>query len=151
MKTCILITGTNCSGKTTLAKTIIEKHGGTGCYENKVTYTKDGKVAFAGEYNGKYGGVDGLNSVKILESLAVEAFKKVDIFFAEGLKLHSFGLSLQKALFTAQHHIVVFLYAPVKELDERLKKRSGTHITEAIAKDQIALKRFFNENNYGTI
>lgn len=143
MKTCVFITGTNCVGKTTLVKAILEKHGGISSYEDKITYSNDGKVAFAGKYDGKYGGVDGLNSVKILESLTIKAFEKVDVFMAEGLKLHSFGLSLQKALFTAQYHIVVFLYAPLKELDARLKERSGTRISEAIAKDQIAIKNAF--------
>ena len=135
MKWCIFFVGTNCVGKTTLAKEIIRQHGGM-YTEGKITYTTDGVIGLCGKYGGKYGGVDLLKQVKILPSLVEQALKRVDIVICEGVKLHSFGLSLQRAIFTAQKQLIVFLYAPAKVIDERLQQRTGSRANAAILKDQ---------------
>lgn len=135
MSWCVFFIGTNCTGKTTLANSIIRQHGGINI-EGKVSYTKDGVIGLCGKYGGKYGGVDGLFEVKILQTLVKEALQKVDIVICEGVKLHSFGLSLQRAIFQAQKQLIVFLYAPAEVIDERLRNRTGSKATGAILKDQ---------------
>lgn len=137
MKTCIFLIGTNCVGKTTLAKSILKDNGWIGSYEDKITYSKNKKIAFAGKYDdGKFGGVDGLGEVKNLHSIVETALMNCNTIVCEGVKLHSFGLSLQKAIFKAKRQLVVFLYCPSIELSKRLQERSNGKLTKEIMKDQ---------------
>ena len=59
MKKCVFITGTNCSGKSSLAWAIITRYGGVDRITNDVSYCKEGIICFAGRYGvTRYGGVD---------------------------------------------------------------------------------------------
>ena len=49
-KTCVFIIGTNASGKSTVARKLIESFGGIESYKDGISSTKDG-VAFAGRYD----------------------------------------------------------------------------------------------------
>lgn len=127
MKTCIFITGTNCVGKTSLAKAIIEKHGGIRELQNNVTYLNDGGVCLAGKYTdkGRYGGVDWLSNTRVLASVVEEGLKKADTIICEGSYLDTLGTNLLQAMFKAEKHLVVSLYADRKTIYQRLLQRSN--------------------------
>ena len=125
MKTCVFIIGTNAVGKTTLAKELIRRCGGVLREEGRSTVCADGRTVFAGRYAGvKHGGVDGLNETRCLADMAREAFRQHEVFICEGSYMNTFGINLTNALFTADRHLVVFLYAPIAEIDKRLKTRT---------------------------
>ena len=46
-KTCVFIIGTNASGKSTVARKLIESFGGVESYNDGISITRDG-IAFAG-------------------------------------------------------------------------------------------------------
>lgn len=143
MKTCIMITGTNASGKTTLAKSLIERFGGIKSANRTKTICNNGNVALVGKYSydSNYGGVDSLNCTNSLASIIQECFLQNDTVIFEGSYLNSFGINLTNALFKAPRQLIVFLYAPVKILDERLGSRSGKKINkEIIDKQNCALR-----------
>lgn len=101
----VMITGTNCVGKTTLVKAIIEKCGGIkNVIDRSITILNGGNYALIGLYNsGKYGGVDSLNCTKVLKDLVVKAKDYgVQVLFMEGSYLHTFGMNLTNALFSAE-------------------------------------------------
>lgn len=143
MKTCIYIIGTNGVGKTTLAKELIKRFGGISEVSNNITYCNDGSICFAGRYNNesKYGGVDALNSTSVLKELVSCALSECDTIICEGSFLCSFGLNLTNAMFAAENPMVVFLYAPVKVLNERLLLRSGNGINKRIIDKQMGCLR----------
>lgn len=140
-KTCVFITGTNGAGKTTLAKEIIRRRGGIAQVENRLTILEDKRYTLAGKYgDGRYGGVDGLSETRGLEEMARRAFEHHDVFICEGSYMNSFGMNLTNAMFVAERFIVVFLYAPLEELKDRLENRGKGGLTAGvIAKQRQAL------------
>ena len=133
MKTCVFILGTNCVGKTTLARAIIARFGGVALYEDSVTCCRDCGVCLAGRYRegGKFGGVDGLKSksgssgTSMLANAVEHALRKGDTVFCEGSYMNTFGLNLTNAMFKAERHLVVGLYADAQTIASRLETRSG--------------------------
>lgn len=132
-KTCVFITGTNAVGKTSLVKELITRYGGIKSADMNHTRCNDGRICFAGKYDmaKKYGGVDGFNQTKCLEGVVREGLKRHDVVVCEGMYLHTFGLNLTKAAFAADKQLVVFLYAPVSEINRRLLERSATGIANS--------------------
>ena len=140
MKTCVFITGTNAVGKSSLAKALIARYGGIKSASKTLTVCRNGRVCLAGHYeNGrKYGGVDGFNQTKCLESVVREGLSSHDIILCEGMYLHTFGINLTNAAFVADKQLLVFLYCPVQEIHRRLLERSGKGLTnDAVWKKQL--------------
>lgn len=141
-KTCVFIIGTNGVGKTSLAKRLINGFGGISDYHEKITYCKDARACFVGKYEGvKFGGVDGFNNVTHLAERVNDGLKKCDFVFCEGKYIKNFSMNVLNAMFQAERQIVVFLYAPVAVLDERLRKRGGRGITQCVWRDQKVIAR----------
>lgn len=138
MKTCIYIIGTNGVGKTTLAKELIKKFGGIKESSRKLTTCNDNETCLAGFYDAdkKYGGVDGLNSTKVLEEIVACALSKYERIICEGSFLNSFGINLTNAIFRAETQLVIFLYAPIPVLNNRLSERSGNKISKSVINKQ---------------
>lgn len=136
MKRLVLIYGTNGVGKTTLAKEIIKRCGGIEKFEADITYLRNGKVSLAGKYSVKYGGLDWLNSTKILPTLAMEAFKRSDTLIIEGKMSGSFDGNIGVTSYAADSVLCIPLFCNLKTLDERIKQRGGGGVTEHIVKDQ---------------
>lgn len=125
MKTCVMITGTNGVGKSTLARNIIAYYGGIKCYVDGITYCNAGDVAFVGNYLcGKYGGVDGFNKTSILESLVDRGLKNSDVIICEGSFLNTFGINLTNAIFKAKNQLIVSLYAQRRVIYDRISART---------------------------
>lgn len=140
----IIIMGTNCTGKTTLIRSIIDKFGGIERTEQNITYLKsrNPKIGIAGKYDGlKYGGVDGLGCTRVLPSIMECILTSCDVAIAEGVKLGRFGINIQRSLFCANTPIVVCLYAPIQTIAERLAARSCGKITKRIALDNRGIIR----------
>lgn len=128
-KTCVFITGTNTVGKSTLARAIIKYFGGV-CEEKstkQITYCKDSRVCLAGSYphDSKYGGVDGLSNTAILASVVEKGLSNADIIICEGSFLKTFGMNMTNAMFKAEQHLVVSIYADAKTLYNRIIGRTG--------------------------
>lgn len=132
MKAVVFITGTNAVGKSTLARSLIERFGGI--YEERdcVTYCKDKRYGLAGLYKDKrYGGVDritndkGSSCTSRLAEVVSEGLKTADVMFCEGSFMNTFGLNLTNALFLGDAALVVSLYAPPAVIYQRLKNRSN--------------------------
>lgn len=141
-KTCVFIIGTNCVGKTTLAKRLISDFGGIAGFQDNITYCNDGRTCFVGKYEGvKYGGVDWLSNVTQLAWNVKTGLNTRDVVFCEGKYIKNFSINMNKAMFQAKRGVVVFLYAPVSVLNERLKERTGVGMTEYVWKDQKAVAR----------
>jgi shikimate kinase len=126
-KTCVFIIGTNCVGKTTLAKTLIKLHGGVAEVRDDVTYLRDGRFSIVGRYRdeSKYGGLDGINRTDTLKDICKTALLTSDCVFCEGRYLGTFGLNPMQALFVAERQFIVYLYCNVKELLNRNLQRTG--------------------------
>lgn len=108
MATIVMITGTNATGKTTLAKALIKRFGGIAETRKDITLCNDRRVVFLGRYADsiKYGGVDMLNETKCLETITQDAISKgAEYIFAEGVYLKTFGLNIQRFLFCAKKTI----------------------------------------------
>ena len=132
MKTCVLITGTNAVGKSSVALSIINRHGGVEKVENDVTYLTDGDICLAGRYDGlKYGGVDrivndkGSSCTSRLPEVVLEGLMHKEVIVCEGMYLNTFGLNLTDALFKAKKQLVVNLYADMQTLYSRIIGRSN--------------------------
>ena len=131
MTTCVFLTGTNAVGKSSVARAIIERCGGIDKVEGQVTYCKDGKTALAGSYLCKYGGVDrvtnskGSSCTSELPNVVERALQNRSIVFCEGSFMNTFGLNLTNAMFKADKHLVVNLYADAKTIWDRLNTRSN--------------------------
>lgn len=139
MKTVVFITGTNASGKTTLAKELIRRYGGIVRMEGRTSVCADERITLAGKFSGvKRGGVDGLNETRCLADMAREAFRSHEVFICEGSYMNTFGINLTNAMFTAPGHLVVSLYAPLAEIHNRLKKRTIGGGREADYSEQAA-------------
>lgn len=147
MKSCVFITGTNCVGKTTLAKEIMRRFGGIKDTSSDTTYCRDNRATFAGVYKDglKYGGVDRLNETKSLAGIVERALQVSDVCFCEGSYFDTFGMNLTNAMFKAQQHLYVFLYAPCEIIHKRLQERSGKMITERIISKQHRTARAANK------
>lgn len=143
MKSCVFLIGTNGSGKTSIAKQLIQLMGGVTQSNKWITRVQNKSYCFAGKYNdtSKYGGVDGWGAVRPLPGVVEEALKDHDCIICEGVKLHSNGPYLCNALFKAERQMVFLLYAPPQVLHDRLIKRSGNGVTKEILKDQQACAR----------
>ena len=144
MKTCVFISGTNCTGKSTLAREIIRLCGGIDHIDEWNTYCTDGLTCLGGKYtiDSKYGGIDGFSQTKCLADVVANGLKTSEVVICEGMYLHTFGLNLTNAMFKADRHLLVFLYAPVKTIHKRLICRSGRGITNkaVIAKQRSAAR-----------
>lgn len=143
MKTCVFIIGTNCSGKSALARKLIERSGGIKEATKELTTCGNGVVGLAGKYaiDSNYGGVDSLNGTKQLEKILRAGFEFCEVIICEGSYMDTFGMNLTNAMFVAQKHLVVFLYATQEELAKRLKERSGGELTERITSKQQRVSR----------
>lgn len=139
MKTCVFITGTNAVGKTTLVKELMVRYGGIKESTKTLTTCHDDRVCFAGHYgDGKFGGVDGFNQTKCLESVVRSGLAEHDTIICEGMYLHTFGINLTNAAFAADKQLIVFLYCPVEEIHRRLLERAGKGLTnDAVWKKQL--------------
>ena len=142
-KTCVFIIGTNGVGKTTLAKRLINDFGGIAAYKDKITYCNDGRACFVGRYEGvKFGGVDGLNNTTQLAAHVKTGLNTREVVFCEGKYIKSFSINMTNAMFQAKRGVVIFIYAPVSVLNERLRGRAGGGgMTEHVWKDQKAVAR----------
>ncbi len=135
MKTCVFITGTNAVGKSALTWAIVDRFGGVDRITNDVTYCVEGNICLAGKYGvTRYGGVDSLTNdrgsrcTSRLAEVVEEGLKHADTIICEGSFMNTFGLNLTNAMFKAQRHLIVNLYARPQELYRRLTARSnGKH------------------------
>lgn len=120
-KTCVFICGTNCTGKTTVAKALQAHFGGIAKTTADTTYCVDSRAAFAGRYktDGKHGGVDILNRTDTLAGIVKNAFRTADVVFCEGSFLDTFGQNLLNALFAGERAVYIFLYCNSDELVRR--------------------------------
>lgn len=141
-KTCVFIIGTNCTGKTSVVRNMIERFGGIEHTTKLATYCNDGITAFGGDYDNSTAtsnGIDKFNETKILQTIVKEALQTRDVVICEGVYLHTIGLNLTNAIFEAEKQLVVFLYAPIQVVHQRLLNRSGRGITnQAFWKKQKA-------------
>lgn len=134
MKTCVFILGTNAVGKSTLAREVIARFGGVAEVTPNATYCRRGHVCLAGKYRdgGRFGGVDGLRApggssgTRMLADAVGDALRRADTIFCEGSYMNTFGLNMTNAMFKAQRHLVVMLYAPPQVIADRLVARSGS-------------------------
>lgn len=138
MKTCVFINGTNCSGKSTLARELIDRFGGIGKATKTLTECNNKVVCLAGRYtpSGRYGGVDGFNSTKVLAEVVKEGLSEHEVIVCEGSYFHTIGLNLTNAMFQAERHLVIYLYAPLETIHQRLMKRGGKPLTPVMASKQ---------------
>lgn len=132
MKTCIFITGTNAVGKSALAWAIIERFGGVDRIDGDVTYCAEGSVCLAGKYGvTRFGGVDritnekGASCTSRLAAVVEEGLKNADTIVCEGSFMNTFGLNLTNAMFKADRHLLISLWADNKMIYDRLTSRSN--------------------------
>ncbi len=132
MKTCVFITGTNAVGKSALAWAIIDRFGGVDRITNDVTYCVKGNIAFAGKYGiTRFGGVDritndkGSSCTSRLAEVVEEGLRYADTVICEGSFMNTFGLNLTNAMFKAQRHLIVNLWAEPSVLYQRCTGRSN--------------------------
>lgn len=126
MKTCVFITGTNSSGKTTLAKALIGLFGGIEEATKELTVCRDRRICFAGRYSdeSRYGGVDAFNCTRVLPDIVKMGLERSEVIICEGSYLDTFGNNLTNAMFQAQKYLVIMLYAEGTVLHNRLIERS---------------------------
>lgn len=157
IKTCVIITGTNGCGKSSVARALIELFGGIEAQEEtkygKATKTKGGAY-FAGKYGeGKYGGVDSLQGTAVLPGMAEEVYAKSACFVAEGVYLHTFGKNVTTTLFQAERRLFVVLFGRAAVLNERIAGRSGRGVNADILRNQqqaIRTGKKMGENGVST-
>ena len=147
-KTCVFITRTNGVGKSSIARAFIERYGGVDRITNDVSYLRDGNISLAGRYNVRYGGVDritnekGSSSTALLAGVVEEALRNSDVVLCEGSFMNTMGLNMTNAMFKAERHLLVSLYAQPLVLYKRITERSngknnkGTRVWGKILKKQ---------------
>ena len=147
MKTCVFIIGTNSSGKTTLAKALIERFGGIRETTKELTFCNDNRVCFAGKYSNdsRYGGVDAFNCTHVLPGIVKTGLEKSEIVICEGSYLDTFGNNLTNAMFQAQRYLVIMLYAEGAVLHTRLIERSKKGCNPKILTKQRNVLRAANK------
>lgn len=125
MKTCVFITGTNCAGKSTIARCLQNHFGGVKMIDGDITLCEDSRAVFAGKYNAgrKHGGVDALNQTKTLADIVTRGLQQADVIFCEGSYFDTFGMNLLNAMFNAQSFLYVFLYCDGETLMRRHQER----------------------------
>lgn len=140
-KTCVFICGTNCTGKTTVAKALQQRFGGIRTHTKDTTYCNDHRACFAGRYSEdrKHGGVDILNRTDTLAGIVKNGLQTADVIFCEGSYLDTFGQNLLNAIFSAENQLYVFLYCPTAVLVQREwsrlnDKHRGGDRTEVVAR-----------------
>lgn len=138
MRTCVFITGTNSSGKTALAKALIEKFGGIKEATKELTICQDSRICFAGKYSyeSRYGGVDAFNCTRVLPDIVKKGLEKSEVIICEGSYLDTFGNNLINAIFQAQRYLVIMLYAEGTVLHNRLIERSKKGCNQGILTKQ---------------
>ena len=131
MKAVVFIIGTNGVGKSTIARSLLDYYGGPILEEDQVVYARTGRVAFAGSYTRKFGGVDrlknedGTTGTGALAGVVEKGLRSADTIFCEGSYMDTFGLNLSNALFKGDRALVVSLYADGLALYDRLRARSA--------------------------
>ena len=132
MKTCVFITGTNAVGKSALAWAIITRFGGVDRITNDVTYCKEGDFCLAGSYGiTRFGGVDRITNDKggsctsRLAEVVEEGLRNANTIVCEGSYMNTFGLNLTNAMFKADRHLIVSLYADANTIYNRIVGRSN--------------------------
>lgn len=143
MRSCIFIMGTNCTGKSTLAREIIKREGNISRVSKLCTYTNNGRVAFGGSYASESScgvGVDRLGKTSCLIDAICEAEKfGFDTFVAEGCIIGTFGMNITNALLLADNPTIVFLHANPETIKRRLYERSGSKLTRKIMDKQKSI------------
>ena len=148
----MFITGTNCSGKTTLARALIQRSGGIAETGKALTVCKDRRICLAGPYDlqKQYGGVDSINNTRSLPGIAEEALKEHDVLICEGSMLDTFGPNLVSTIYQGDRRLVVILYTPLDVLSTRLFARSrGVLKPSIVAKQKRVLKNARKYCDYG--
>lgn len=102
-KTCVFITGTNAVGKSALAWAIIDRYGGV----DRIANDK------------------GSSCTSRLAEVVEEGLSHADTIICEGSYMSTLGLNLTNAMFKADRHLVVSLYADKWTIWERLTHRSN--------------------------
>lgn len=127
-KTVVFITGTNCVGKSTLARNLIKHYGGIKAETDTLTLCADSRVCFAGTgYGGRSKcccGVDKLGKTRVLAEVVTRGLEISDCVICEGVYMGSIGLNLTNAMFAGDNTLLVFLYARMAALNSRRLQRS---------------------------
>lgn len=116
------------SGKTTLARGLLQSDGGANNVivnkEIKYCVSNGGKYTFAGVYpNGsKYGGGDMIYSRDVLRIMQEV---KTPIFISEGVRVQSFGVTFLRAFFSVKKQGIVYLRGSAELCCKRIKERGG--------------------------
>lgn len=138
MKTCVFIIGTNGVGKSSTARAIMQAHGGLKKVGYQLSICSDNKVCFAGRYvdGSAYGGVDSLCGTAGLEDVVRRGLTEHEYIICEGSYMDTFGINLQRAIFSAPRQLVVLLFAPYDIINARLKERSKSTAIKGAMKRQ---------------
>ena len=124
--TFIAIFGLFGSGKTTLARGIIESDGGGKNYENYFV-TNGGKYTFLGNYHdcSKYGGADTVKgkTSDVLKEVYLQS--KTPFFLTEGKRAASFGPRFLQTFFLSKRQAIIALDCDVDITLDRIAQRSG--------------------------
>ena len=138
MKTCVFIIGTNGVGKSSVARAIMQAHGGLKKVGYQLSICGDNKVCFAGRYvdGSAYGGVDSIRGTAGLEDVVLMGLTEHEYIICEGSYMDTFGINLQRAIFSAPRQLVVLLYAPYDIINARLKERSKSTAIKGAIKRQ---------------
>ncbi|MBO4620343.1 MAG: AAA family ATPase [Victivallales bacterium] len=120
----VLIAGTFGSGKSTLVRNLLNRHGGyqaTGL----VTRSSDGFFEAAGCYKEgkKYGGADDFGKLSDIKPL-VEA-SNAPVFLCEGVRAATFGPISLCNFFAAKNGVFVYLFCDKELSAERIMSRSN--------------------------
>ena len=65
-----------------------------------------------------------------------KALESTDCIICEGMRLKCWGPNLTHAMFNADRQIVIFLYAPLQEIQKRLTERSNGTLSKDIIRGQ---------------
>lgn len=139
MKTVVFIIGTNCAGKSTLARELIERFGGVKSEQGTFTICNDARHCFAGTGYAAATtqcGVDKLHTTTMLADTVKLALTQGDCVFCEGQNLNTIGMNLTNAIFQGEKQLVIFLYASPRILNNRRLARSGKVLNKQMLRKQ---------------